>query len=82
MNEQRQKELEQTALKTLQSLNLSPEERRLVGLMGPFLQVLFINVPEASQTKVLRVFYDYQLAKEKSVSNVDTTQSKEQEVPK
>ena len=70
------KELEEEASKILHSLLLTATEKRLVGLMWPFLQVLFSGVPESSQTKVLKVFYDYQLVKEKLIE--DSTKGKGQ----
>lgn len=62
------KELEEAVTKVADSLNLNSQERRLVGLMGPFLQVLFVDCPQPSQTKVLKLFYDFQLIKEKMLS--------------
>lgn len=78
---ERKKELEETALKITESLNLNSQERRLAGLMGPFLQVLFHDVKEESQTKVLKLFYDFQLIKEKTVKDVHSTQSEEPPKP-
>ena len=73
----RMKEVKEEGERILKSLQLSPEERRLVGLLGPFLQVLFVQASEDSQTKVLSLYYNFQLAKERILKgeNKDTTKS-------
>ena len=59
--------LEKEAKSLLESLQVDAVERRAIGLLGPFLQVLFVGMPQKSQTKVLRVMYDYQLIKQREL---------------
>jgi len=70
------KKLEKEAKELLESLQMNLSERRCLGLLGPFLQVLFEGLPQSSQTRVLKVMYDYQLIKEKQL-NAPATESKE-----
>jgi len=61
--------LQEEAKALLESLQVNQEERRAIGLLGPFLEALFVGLNQKSQTKVLKVMYDYQLIKEKEIGN-------------